>query len=146
MMLSKGLNLSLITGLLIVVQGFCTIVTSPSRKPVNPQKNDIELIYKPDLLLKGDTSSFMIKTTPGSICVAGVGYWKDPMDKWVTVDFGDLIADPVGICEWEWQVPLDAREGIAEFRAAVEKDGDYSYLVPCSFCIEKCPWEEEPVE
>jgi len=92
----------------------------------------------PKLLVRGQEYKFTVQTTPGVECHAGIGYYNNN-DKWVTTDLSTIQSDKNGICEWTWEIPEDAKDGIGELRGYIQEKGQSNNLFPSTFCIETCP-------
>lgn len=92
----------------------------------------------PSLLQRGEKYTFSIETIPGVDCHAGVAFF-DIKDKWVIRDLPGTQANENGICQWTWEVPKDAKDGLGEFRGYIDEDGQSRNTFPATFCIETCP-------
>ena len=100
-----------------------------------PISNNVQI---PSLVIHGDMYSFIIVTEPNITCNAGIGFW-DKNDHWVFNELSSQKADDTGKCEWEWEVPSNAMNGLGEFRGYVKNDKQSTGLIPKTFCIEQCP-------
>jgi hypothetical protein len=92
----------------------------------------------PKLILRGESQKFSIKTTPGIECYAGIGYYNIE-DKWVFTKLPKLESDKNGVCEWTWEVPADAKDGLGGFKGYVQEKDRSNDIFPAEFCIERCP-------
>jgi hypothetical protein len=63
--------------------------------------------------------SFSIKTSPNAICHAAIGFW-DIAENWIQEELPIIKADNLGVCQWKWKTPDNAKNGIAEFRGFIE--------------------------
>ena len=86
----------------------------------------------------GDKYSFVIMTEPNITCHSVIAFW-DINDRWVVDDLSSKKADDGGKCEWQWEVPSNAKDGFGEFRGSVENDKQSTGLIPKKFCTEQCP-------
>ncbi len=80
----------------------------------------------------------MIVTEPNTTCYAGIAFWNTN-DDWSFNEFSIKQSDQNGKCEWEWEIPSDAKDGIGEFRGFVKNDNQRTDFVPKTFCIVRCP-------
>ena len=116
-----------------VAQVACGIAKSYS--DATPIPYEIQI---PPLVEHSDKYSFIIVTEPNIRCYAGIAYW-DINERWVFQDLLSKNADDAGKCEWQWEVPLNAKDGFGEFRGSIENDEQSTGLIPEKFCIEQCP-------
>lgn len=91
----------------------------------------------PSLVERGKTYSFSVKTEAGAICHAGINFW-DIDESWLHEELPIIKANDSGICQWEWQIPMSAKAGVAGFRGYVEIGEQEDNVFPETFCIEKC--------
>ena len=117
----------------------CSLITAPIR-PMGSHPSGITLIIleRPEILQKGETGTFSVRTDSTNTCSGSIGY-RDKSGKWISIELPELKADKTGICRWTWTVPLQLSAGIAEFRVAARRQGEFDMLIPQTFCIEKCP-------
>ena len=106
-----------------------------SYSDTKPIPNDVQI---PPLVIHGDKYSFVIVTEPNITCSAGISFW-DKNDRLVFDELSSKKADDTGKCEWQWEVPPNAKNGFGEFRGYVENDKQSTDLIPKKFCIEQCP-------
>jgi hypothetical protein len=92
----------------------------------------------PELLVRGEKYSFSIETTPGVECHAGIAYYN-LSDKWTITELPTIASDKNGICEWGWEIPEDAKDGVGEFRGRIEDNEESHNTFPATFCIGQCP-------
>ena len=92
----------------------------------------------PKLILRGEKQKFSMKTTPGIECYAGIGYYNDE-DELIFMELPKMEADKDGLCEWTWEIPADAKDGLAVFRGFVQEEDQSNDILPAQFCIERCP-------
>ena len=92
----------------------------------------------PKVISKGEKQSFSIATIPGVECHAGIGYY-DLDGNWTTIDLPAIESDKSGNCEWIWEIPENAKDGIGEFRGYIQNKEQSRNIFPATFCIEKCP-------
>lgn len=84
-----------------------------------------------------ENNFFTIDAAPGAVCHAGIGYYNYD-DKWTTMELPTIESLDTGSCKWEWKVPEDAKDGVAELRGYIQQ-GDFERNVfPATFCIEVC--------
>lgn len=95
-------------------------------------------VQVPPLVRHGDKYSFVVTTEPSITCYAGIGFW-DINDQWVFDELSSKTADDAGKCEWQWEVPSNAKDGFGEFRGSVENNQQSTGLIPKKFCIQQCP-------
>jgi len=118
--------------LILIVQTACNQEYSGESVPT-------VVVQIPSVVKRGQESSFVISATSGSVCYLGVGYY-DLDSRWTTVNLPEVTANSDGKCDWKWEVPEDAQDGIAEIRGYIETLGkEDASIFPHSFCIEKCP-------
>lgn len=91
----------------------------------------------PNLLVRGEKNTFSINTVPEVECHAGIGYYNFS-DKWITVKLPTIESDQDGVCEWTWEIPQDAKDGIGEFRGYIQEEDESTNVFPENFCIESC--------
>ena len=96
------------------------------------------IVNAPKLLVRGEKYRFSVETTPKVKCHAGVAYY-DLKDKWTIVDLPTIESDKNGICEWSWEIPEDAKDGVGEFRGYVQYEEESTNVFPATFCIGQCP-------
>ena len=111
----------------------CGVAVSYS--DATPIPNDVQI---PPLVMYGDQYSFIIVTEPDIACYAGIAFW-DKNDLWVFDELSRKKSDDAGKCEWQWEVPPNAKNGFGEFRGSVENDKQSTGLIPKKLCIERCP-------
>jgi hypothetical protein len=92
----------------------------------------------PKLVVQGEEHVFSIQTTPGVECHAGISYYNTN-DKWFMMELSTIKSDENGICEWTWEIPEDAKDGIGEFRGYIQEADQSNNIFPATFCIERCP-------
>ena len=92
----------------------------------------------PSVVVSGQKYLFIIQTSPDVICNAGIAFWNTD-NKWVFDDLLPIQSNELGVCEWQWELPDNAKSGIAEFKAFVKKEEQSTDLIPKTFCIEVCP-------
>jgi hypothetical protein len=92
----------------------------------------------PKLLVRGEEHKFSIQTTPEVECHAGIGYYNIN-DKWVTMDLPTVESDENGICQWTWDIPDDAKDGVGELRGYIQGEDQSNDIFPATFCIGRCP-------
>jgi hypothetical protein len=126
---------SVIWLILFLLQASCSI---PIRQ-VDKSKTRIEAIFQlPDGIMKhGETYLFVMHTEKSTDCYLGFRY-MDNTNQWISVYLPVVESGEAGLCEWAWKIPMDAKDGLAEVRAYVEKNGQTNYLAPDDFCIEVC--------
>jgi hypothetical protein len=95
-------------------------------------------VQVPSLLEREIKYTFSIETIPGAECSAGVAFY-DTNDKWIIRELPTIQANEDGACQWTWEVPNEAKAGIAEFRGHIEGNGQERNTYPATFCIESCP-------
>src|SRR5688500_4551702 len=83
-----------------------------SYSDATPIPYDVQI---PPLVMHGDQYSFVIVTEPNITCNAGIAFW-DKNDLWVFDELSSKKSDNAGKCEWQWEVPLNAKNGFGEFR------------------------------
>jgi hypothetical protein len=91
----------------------------------------------PQRVERGKEFEFVVITEMNSNCFSGVKYLTI-QNEWKTVDFPAKVADQSGKCSWLWKIPLDAKSGMAEYRAYVAKGEKTAYSLPDDFCIDIC--------
>ena len=92
----------------------------------------------PKLLVRGEKYNFSIKTNPGAECHAAIGY-DNLKEKWIWMELSTIEANQNGICEWTWEIPEDAQDGMGELRAYIEEAEQSTNVFPANFCIGSCP-------
>ncbi|MBK8417471.1 hypothetical protein [Candidatus Villigracilis saccharophilus] len=101
-----------------------------------PQTTPLPVEVKaPSLTLRGEKYQFIIQTSPLVTCHTGVAFW-DTSNNWVFEEFPTIQANSLGVCEWNWEVPVQALDGAAAFRGFVENENESTDLMPVTFCIE----------
>lgn len=131
----KSKKLQWIVILFILLAMACNFSAIPVRSP-----QDVSLTINtkiPQKVEQGYEYEFEVITDINNNCFAGVKYLTTN-DEWKVIDFEAEIADKNGMCRWKWKVPVDAKNGFAEFRAYVEKDQQTNYSLPDDFCINIC--------
>ena len=130
-----GRSFSLFILILLLTQASCAV---PIRQ-VDESKVRIDaVLHIPNESMKRGEEYIFVVQTEGSVnCYLGFRY-MDISNEWVSVYLPSVISAETGLCKWTWQIPLDAKDGLAEVRAYVEKNGQTEYLVPDDFCIEVC--------
>jgi hypothetical protein len=96
------------------------------------------VVNVPELLVRGEKYKFSIETTPGVECHAGIAYYN-LSDKWTITDLPTIESDKNGICEWSWEIPEDAKDGLGEFRGNIQVKEESHNTFPATFCIGQCP-------
>lgn len=93
----------------------------------------------PSRTIHGEKYKFIIRTSPNVTCHAGVAF-LDTENNLVFDEFPAIEANIFGICEWNWEVPIQAQNGAAAFRGFVETSTQNTDFMPTTFCIEveKC--------
>lgn len=129
----KSLRLFMAVFAVWVAQVACGVAKSYS--DATPISYDIQI---PPSVTHGDKYSFVIMTEPNIACYAVIAFW-DINDHWVLDELSSKKADDDGKCEWQWEVPSNAKDGFGEFRGSVENDKQSTGLIPKKFCIEQCP-------
>jgi hypothetical protein len=135
----------IIVSTLVLIQIACIIFGAPVRS-IPDTKDLIEVHEIPRVLKRGEVGLFSLRTVPGNTCIGGIIYSQMGSSQNEAIDLPDLKASSDGICQWNWEVPLEAEEGIATFSAAVEQDGIHDSIPPQTFCIERCPWGVQTVQ
>jgi len=130
---------TLFLGLLVLFPLISCNFSGIVRQPSNKSEIKLEVIDLPKDVKKDETAIFSLRTTPNNRCISGIGYWSIKNDEWVTLKLPEIVASDEGICQWDWIVTSEAKDGLAEFRAAIYQGVDSKELVPYQFCIEKCP-------
>ena len=92
----------------------------------------------PSILMRGNKYTFSFEAIPEAECHAGVAFY-DTNDKWVIRDLATIQAGENGICQWTWEIPQEAKDGIGEFRGYMESEEEKRNIFPATFCIESCP-------
>jgi len=92
----------------------------------------------PKIVTRGETHQFSITTVPDVECRAGIGYYGHA-GKWTIVELPTIESDENGTCEWAWEIPEDAQDGLGEFRARIQNEDDSHNTFPATFCIGSCP-------
>lgn len=92
----------------------------------------------PSLLTRGEKHIFSVDAAPGIECHAGIAFY-DIDDNWIKSDLPTIKANDVGVCQWTWEIPENAKDGIGEFRGYIGEVGQSTNIFPANFCIEKCP-------
>ncbi len=126
----------------LIVLGFVICVALVACSDVEANYSEATLIpydvQIPTLVLHGDKYNFLVATEPNAMCHAGVAYY-DKKNRWTVDEFPSKRADDTGVCKWDWEIPLNAKDGAGEFRGYVENDKQRKNFFPKAFCIEICP-------
>ena len=120
--------------LVLVVQVGCRVTERPYPTSVSTPI----LAEVPKVAVRGEKHKFSIETNPGVECHAGIAYY-DLNDKWMITDLPTIESDQNGICEWTWEIPEDAKDGVAEFRGYIQEEEESSNIFPAAFCIGAYP-------
>ena len=91
----------------------------------------------PKLLVRGEKHRFSVETSPGVECHAGVAYY-DLNDEWIITDLPIVESNQNGICEWTWEIPENAKDGLVEFRGYIQEKQESTNIFPATFCIGLC--------
>ena len=91
----------------------------------------------PSVVKRGESNLFVIDTDPNVVCYGGISYY-DHENEWKRIDLPTIESSETGECKWEWDIPTDAKNGIAEFRGYIEQEGYERNIFPATFCIEAC--------
>jgi hypothetical protein len=94
-------------------------------------------IQVPRLVTRDEKYALVVVTEPNTTCYAGVSFWNTE-DDWVFSELSSQRANDAGRCEWEWEVPTNAKDGVAEIRGYVENHEQSTGFIPKTFCIVKC--------
>ena len=131
---NKKIGIPMVFIVMLTVQLSCKVTERPY--PVSlPTAIFAEV---PKLLTRGEKHQFSIQATPGVECHAGIGYYN-MKDKWIFVELAMMESDQDGICEWTWEIPEDAKDGLGEFRGYIQEGDQSNNIFPANFCIERCP-------
>jgi hypothetical protein len=119
----------------------CNFIQAPERRVLEKSNIPLTIIEKPEVVYRGTTTRFIIKTTPGNSCNAAVVYSVKGKETWEASKLPDLIADQNGLCSWDWLVPENADAGEAGLRGTISQTGEMDqYIEPFEFCVEKCSY------
>ena len=108
--------------------------------PIREHRTERNLIIEtrvPAKVNRGKDYEFVVITNVDSNCFSAIQYFTI-QDELEVVYFPQMVTDENGKCLWIWEIPLDAKSGMAEFRAYVEKDKETRYSMPDTFCIDVC--------
>jgi hypothetical protein len=123
----------------ILVAFFLALVVQVSCNQAYPTSMPTPILADvPKLLVRGEKHRFSVKTNPGAECHAAIGY-NNLKDKWIWMELSTIEANQNGICEWTWEIPEDAQDGIGELRAYIEEAEQSTNVFPANFCIGSCP-------
>ncbi|MEW6499534.1 MAG: hypothetical protein AB1589_44785, partial [Cyanobacteriota bacterium] len=104
--------------MIVMTQSFCIFSVPIRRIPARKSDVKVEAIRIPEKVVRGENVSFVLKTVSSNQCMGAIVYQDSGEGKWITVNLPELEASADGLCEWFWNVPLEASLGDAEFRGA----------------------------
>ena len=125
-------------GLLQIACGLGALPVVTRDKPA-PSKIPVTIVQMPEIMRRGETAYFSIKTDPKNTCGGDIEY-SDETGNRAAMNLPEYEADETGICTWFWTAPLKASKGTAWFSPSASTQEDTHMPVPSAFCIEQCPY------
>ncbi|HET9914355.1 MAG TPA: hypothetical protein VFQ13_20845 [Anaerolineales bacterium] len=95
-------------------------------------------IQIPAIVKREQELTITLTTEPSVTCLIVVSFWNSSND-WTGKDLPTIESDESGICEWRWEIPKEAKDGVGEIRGFVKKGEKRTDFIPKTFCVETCP-------
>jgi hypothetical protein len=118
-----------------------------SQMPARPvpieqlQQNNIFYEFEdiPEIIHRGETGFFIIKTNPQNVCYGNIAYIDSKGDLAIH-DLPDVIADEDGFCTFQWEITdeLDVIPGWGSLKVVIGENDDFVYPNEKEFCIYEC--------